>query len=72
MNHSLILKLFSRFSINFAVDCAASPSNIAYHFKTIFTTNREEATIHNYKRGTWGMETVEENTWINGPGKPIP
>lgn len=49
------------------MDCSPNPSNIAYHFKTNFDNNQ---VVHNYKTdNVWNMETVEDNTWIQGPGK---
>lgn len=51
------------------MDCSPSPQNIAYHFKTDFHKNE---VVHNYKMdGQWNMETVENNTWIEGPGEQI-
>lgn len=52
-----------RFSVNFC--CDSNPIDVAYHFKTDFTTNK---VIHNYKCGKWNNEIIEDNTWVNGPG----
>lgn len=38
--------------------------DIAYHFKTNFTSN---TVVHNYKEaGRWNSEITDENTWIRG------
>lgn len=59
--------LSSRFSINFTLECCQNPLNIAYHFKTNFFEN---TVTHNFKAvGNWNDEIVDENTWIQGPGK---
>lgn len=56
-----------RFSVNFTLECCPNPLNIAYHFKTNFMNN---TVTHNYKTvGDWNEEIVDENTWIQGPGK---
>lgn len=52
------------FSINFTLDCG---KNVAYHFETNFIDNTVK---QNYKtNGEWDKsESIEENTWTNGPG----
>lgn len=59
--------IFYRFSVNFTLDSCSNSRNIAYHFKTDLVKNE---VIHNYKTvDYWNDEIVEENTWIQGPGK---
>lgn len=54
-----------QFSVNFRME---DPSDIAYHFRTDFTSR--QTVVHNRKvDGSWKHEIVENNTWIEGPGK---
>lgn len=58
-----------RFSFNLCVDVCPCPEVVAFHFKTMLDSN---TVVHNHKDITWQQETVSANTWVDGPGEPMP